>query len=61
MTVGGQSAVVGYAGAAPTSVAGLMQVNVQIPAGIQPGTAVPVQVQVGGVPAQPGVTIAVSQ
>ena len=60
-TVGGQSAVVGYAGAAPTSVAGLMQVNVQIPAGVAAGSTVPVQVLVGGISAQTGVTIAVSQ
>jgi uncharacterized protein (TIGR03437 family) len=60
-TVGGLSAVVNYAGAAPTSVAGLMQVNVQIPASVTPGSAVPVQVLVGGVAAQSGVTIAVTQ
>ena len=57
--IGGVPAVFNYAGAVPTQVAGLMQINVQVPAGIQTGTAVPVQVQVGGVPAQPGVTISV--
>ncbi len=58
VTIGGQKAVVSYAGAAPTAVAGLTQVNVQIPTGVT-GTAVPVALTVGGVAAQSGVTIAV--
>jgi len=41
-TIGGSNAPVQYAGGAPGLVAGLMQVNVQIPAGIQAGSAVPV-------------------
>jgi uncharacterized protein (TIGR03437 family) len=57
VTVGGLPAVVSYAGAAPTSVAGLTQVNVQIPTGTPVGAAVPVTVQVNGVSAQAGVTI----
>jgi uncharacterized protein (TIGR03437 family) len=36
-----------------------MQINAQIPSGIQTGTAVPVVVQVGGVSTQAGVTVAV--
>lgn len=59
VTIGGKSAVVSYAGATPTAVAGLTQVNVQVPVGITAGPAVPVQVTVGGVAAQTGVTIAV--
>ena len=35
--IGGQSAVIHYAGAAPFIVAGVMQLNVQIPEGIEPG------------------------
>jgi uncharacterized protein (TIGR03437 family) len=46
-TVGGLPALVQYAGAAPDSVAGLIQVNVQIPGGVQPGGYVPVILQVG--------------
>jgi uncharacterized protein (TIGR03437 family) len=57
--IGGLPAIVNYAGATPTQVSGLTQVNVQIPAGIQTGGAVPVAVQVGGIAAQSGVTIAV--
>lgn len=59
VTIGGRSAVVSYAGASPTSVSGLTQVNVQVPVGISTGAAVPVTVKVGGVSAQAGVTIAV--
>lgn len=36
-TVGGKPAVVSYAGGAPGFVAGVMQVNLQIPAGLTPG------------------------
>jgi uncharacterized protein (TIGR03437 family) len=46
-TVGGLAAPVQYAGAAPDCVAGLMQINVQIPVGVQPGGYVPVILQVG--------------
>jgi uncharacterized protein (TIGR03437 family) len=59
VTVGGQSASVKYFGGAPGLVAGLMQVNVQIPAGIQTGDAVPVVLRVGSASSQPGVMIAV--
>jgi uncharacterized protein (TIGR03437 family) len=58
-TVGGQNAPVKYAGGAPGEVAGLMQVNVQIPAGIETGDAVPVVLRVGNAFSQGGVTIAV--
>jgi uncharacterized protein (TIGR03437 family) len=60
VTIGGQSAQVQYAGGAPGLVAGVMQVNAVVPAGISPGNRVPVVVQVGNVPSQPGVTIAVA-
>lgn len=59
VTIGDKPAVVSYAGATPTSVSGLTQVNVQVPVGITAGPAVPVQVTVNGVSAQSGVTIAV--
>ena len=49
VTVGGMSASVQYKGAVPGTVAGLMQVNIQIPAGVAPGGYVPVTLQVGGV------------
>jgi uncharacterized protein (TIGR03437 family) len=59
VTIGGQNAPLQYAGGAPGEVAGLMQVNVQIPNGIAPGTSVPVVLQVGNTISQSGVTIAV--
>jgi uncharacterized protein (TIGR03437 family) len=57
--IGGMGAQVIYAGGAPGEVAGLMQVNAQIPSGIQTGNWVPVSVIVGMNPSQSGVTIAV--
>ncbi len=60
VTIGGQSAPVWYAGGAPGQVAGLMQINAQIPGGVQPGN-VPVVVQVGGNSSRAGVTIAVAE
>ena len=45
-----------YAGGAPTLIAGVMQVNVQIPANLIPGQVL-VQIMVGGYPSQQGVTI----
>jgi uncharacterized protein (TIGR03437 family) len=47
VTVGGVPAVVEYKGGVPGAVAGLMQVNVQIPAGVTPGGYVPVVLTVG--------------
>jgi uncharacterized protein (TIGR03437 family) len=46
-SIGGRPAKVVYAGAAPGMVAGLMQVNLHIPADVQPGNAVPVVLRVG--------------
>ncbi|MBS1855367.1 MAG: hypothetical protein JST11_08385 [Acidobacteria bacterium] len=60
-TVGGVAANVLYYGSAPGLVSGVMQVNVQIPAGVATGSSIPIQITVGTAPTQPGVTIAVSQ
>jgi uncharacterized protein (TIGR03437 family) len=54
VTVGGIPAAVQYAGGAPGQVAGLMQVNVQIPTGVQPGGYVLVVLQVGDRTTTPG-------
>jgi uncharacterized protein (TIGR03437 family) len=59
VTIGGQTLTPIYAGGAPGQVAGVMQLNVAIPSGIQTGSAVPVVVQVGNTSSQAGVTIAV--
>ena len=61
-TVGGKDANVSYAGGVPGTVAGLMQVNVQIPTGVTPGGYVPVVLKVGDTSTVDGaVWIAVSQ
>jgi uncharacterized protein (TIGR03437 family) len=59
VAIGGIGATVQYAGSAPGSVAGLLQVNAVVPAGVSPGSAVPVIVSVGGISSQAGATIAV--
>jgi len=60
VTVGGINATVQYAGGIAGDVAGLMQVNVQIPAGVQPGGYVPVVLQVGNASSNLGTWIAVA-
>ena len=57
--IGGIEATVLYAGAAPTLVAGVMQVNVSVPKAVTPGDAVPVILKVGERISQPGITLAV--
>jgi len=59
VSIGGIAADVLYAGAAPTYVAGLVQINARIPAGVTPGAAVPVTITIGGSPSPAGVTVAV--
>jgi uncharacterized protein (TIGR03437 family) len=61
VTVGGIPAPVQYAGQAPGQPAGLIQINVQIPNGVQPGGYAPVALRVGDVSSIDGaVWIAVS-
>ncbi|MBM3956698.1 MAG: SBBP repeat-containing protein [Gemmatimonadetes bacterium] len=62
VTIGGAAVPAGnvlYAGAAPGLVAGVLQVNVRIPATAPSGNAVPVTVTVGTATSQVGVTLAV--
>ncbi len=58
VTIDGRAAKVLYAGPTGDSVAGVIQVNVQLPDGVHSG-AVPVVLRVGGGVSQPGVTLAV--
>jgi uncharacterized protein (TIGR03437 family) len=60
VTIGGQSVQPVYAGAAPDSIAGQVQITVPIPSGTTPSIAVPVTVTVGGVAAATNYTIAVN-
>ena len=55
-TIGGVAAEVSYAGGAPGLIAGVMQVNVVVPAGLT--GEFPVVVTAGVVASQPGVTVA---
>ena len=59
VTMGGIPCQTNYAGAAPGLIAGAMQINAQVPAGVTPGASVPVVVTIGGVSSQAGVTLAV--
>ena len=56
--IGGQPANYAYAGEAPGFVAGLMQLNVQIPANA-PSGALSIQVSIGGNMSQSGITVTV--
>lgn len=57
--IDGQPAEVLYAGAAPGVVAGVMQINVRIPAGAESGASVLVSVAVGNISSAQNVTVAV--
>jgi uncharacterized protein (TIGR03437 family) len=56
--INGQPALYVYAGEAPGQVAGLMQLNVQIPSNAPSGT-LPITVSIGGSISQNGVTVSV--
>ena len=58
-SIGGRSATVIYAGAAPGAVAGLFQINAIVPHDVEPDAQVPCIVTVGPAQSQDGVTIAV--
>jgi uncharacterized protein (TIGR03437 family) len=58
VTVAGRECNVLYAGAAPGLIAGLFQINAQLPPGVPAGNQ-PVTVTVGTAPSQNGLTVAV--
>jgi len=60
VSIGGQPATVSYQGAAPGLVAGVMQINAQVPASVTPGTAVPVTIGAGSTAGLNTVTMAVN-
>jgi uncharacterized protein (TIGR03437 family) len=60
VTIGGVPATLQYYGAAPGELAGVMQLNVQIPSNI-PSGEIPVSVSVGGNSSQSGVTVSVRE
>jgi uncharacterized protein (TIGR03437 family) len=57
--IDGIDAAVSLAEDAPDFVAGVLRVDAQIPAGVPPGPAVSVAINVGGAASQAGVTLAV--
>ncbi len=59
VTIGGVNATVKFAGAAPGAVAGLTQINVEIPASLTPGISLPVVIKSGNFTSNSSVTIAV--
>jgi uncharacterized protein (TIGR03437 family) len=59
VTINGMDCPVGYAGSAPGLLNGIFQVNCVVPAGLTPGPAIPVVVQVGKVSSQAGLTMAI--
>ncbi len=56
-TIGGVDATVLYAGNTPGATDGLQQFNLQIPAGVTAGTAVPIVLTVNGTPTQTTATV----
>jgi uncharacterized protein (TIGR03437 family) len=58
-TVGGVAATVLYAGQAPGFTPGLQQINLLIPANAASGTSLPLQLTVGGITTQTGLTLTI--
>ena len=58
-TIGGLNADVLYAGGVPGLVAGVLQVNLTVPANLPPGSSVSVVLTIAGKPTQANVTLAV--
>ena len=59
VTIGGVNAAVKFAGAVPGAIAGLTQINAEVPAGLVPSTAAPVIVKIGDWTSTPNVTVAI--
>ncbi len=57
--IGGLPATVEYAGAAPGAIPGLFQIKARMSQDVTPGDSVPVQVTIGSMTSQSGVTVAV--
>lgn len=59
VTIGGTKAAVAYAGAAPGFIAGLLQMNVQIPTGLSSVAASPLVLTIGSASSQSVCTLAI--
>jgi uncharacterized protein (TIGR03437 family) len=60
VSIGGLAATVSYQGAAPGLVAGVMQINVQVPANVSQGAAVPLTIGAGAIAGLNTVTLAIN-
>lgn len=58
-TIGGMPAEVLYAGAAPALIAGLTQVNLQVPQGLPSNPYSSIKLSIGGATTPPGVTVSI--
>ena len=58
-TIGGAPATVLYSGAAPQQIAGLTQINLQVPDNIPPDPAAPIVLTIGSTAIPAGVTVAI--
>jgi uncharacterized protein (TIGR03437 family) len=58
-TIGGVTATVVYAGAAPTQIAGLTQINIQVPDGLLSDPNTPIALTIGSVTTPAGVTVSI--
>jgi uncharacterized protein (TIGR03437 family) len=59
VTMGGVPCLLNFEGAAPGLVSGVLQINAQVPAGVSPGPAVPIQLRIGSASSSTAVTLAV--
>jgi uncharacterized protein (TIGR03437 family) len=59
VTIGGFPCLLNFEGAAPGFISGLVQINAQVPAGVTPGPAVPVEVSIGSASSTSAITVAV--
>ncbi|MEO8369274.1 MAG: BACON domain-containing carbohydrate-binding protein, partial [Candidatus Solibacter sp.] len=59
VTIAGVNAPVKFAGAVPSSIAGLIQINAEIPTGLVPTTGAPVIVKIGDWSSTPNVTVSI--
>jgi uncharacterized protein (TIGR03437 family) len=58
-TIGGMPAECTYSGAAPTLVAGIVQINVRLPEGLPTNPYTPILLTIGSATTQPGVTVSI--
>lgn len=59
VTMGGLPCQLNFAGSAPGLVSGVLQINAQVPSGLTPAAAVPIQIRIGSATSLPQVTLAV--